>query len=321
MIDRLEIGVPWHTPGNHAFWSTHVQQRASSKSRYRWFIDASREMHVRIYGGHKTPTSSDNRYFKIEFSKMKTLTADDLTSTMQRLFETSHDNILAFRVMRLDFAADVRGVSVEWFKQNCRVRSKRINGAYESPHEEARNRTETLYFGAHTDLYRIYNKVAEKRARGGELGFWPWDTGSRVVTRIERQCTGRAVPKKVSTFGKFLCNAVGCDPFDRLICAENTDIPPSTDDWEPRRWLMNLGLARAVQLHGEATVRARLNRTRNAKRFFDQYSDLLRSGAPGPSRKDLVTIYRGSTRKQLNIPERDENGDLIYPLGGRSWNL
>lgn len=163
--------------------------------------------------------------------------------------------------------------------------------------------------------------VAERRAKGVEIGFWPWDRGSRVVTRIERQTSGAAVPKSLNTLGKLLSNAVTYDPFDRLVCATNSGSPLSTDEWEPRRWLMNLGLAQAVQLHGEAAVRSRLNKTRNAKRFFDQYSDLLRSGPCGPARQDIVNIYRASTRKQLNIPEPDETGQLVYPLGGLCWRL
>ena len=321
MIDRLELSVPALTPQKPQFWSNYQPRRATKKSGYVWTVDAARDMHLRVHGGQKGALRSVVPHYKVEFVRTRLLSANDLQWRVQQLFDTANENILSFRVTRIDFAADIRGVSVEWFNCNCRVRNKRISRRYESQWTDVRNGLGTLYFGSHADLYRIYNKVAEKRSKGEELGFWPWDKGSRVITRIERQCTGRIVPKKLSTLGTFLSNVVRYDPFQRLVCAPNTGSPPAMEEWEPRRWLMNLGLARAVHQQGEAAVRTRLNKTRNAKRFFDHYADLLRGGDQGPSRQDLVELYRSSTRKQLNIPERDQNGNVTYPLGGQCWLL
>lgn len=157
MIDRLELGAPLHVPLNSAFLNGQHQKASPAKSPYVWVIDLARDRHLRIYGGHKVPVRPERKHYKIDFVGMKGLTANDVACRLTELFLTTSDILHSFRVMRTDFAADIRGTSVEWFRQNCRVRHKRNSDAYETQHVAMQNRLETLYFGAGSDVYRIYN--------------------------------------------------------------------------------------------------------------------------------------------------------------------
>jgi hypothetical protein len=72
---------------------------------------------------------------------------------------------------------------------------------------------------------------------------------------------------------------------------------------------------------GEAVVRARLNQSGNASRFFEKYSDLLRIDSPGATEERLRDIYRVGTIAQLNIPRPGPDGKIGYPAGGRMLTL
>jgi hypothetical protein len=238
MIDRLELIVPQLTPQNPKFWKNRVPKRAKGGSPYVWTIDAHRELALRVHGGHRTPISPAQQHFKIDFTKTRLLTADDLICRVQELFSISASRATALRVAKIDFAADLVGTPVEWFKTYCRVRSKRHTKTYETQEIENEKGVETVIFGKRPDIYRIYNRRAEKRARSGEdlvvMSIFRNTTGPwRILTRVERQCTSRAIPRTLATLGALLENAAKFDPFDRLVCAANTACAPSTEDWTP----------------------------------------------------------------------------------------
>ena len=98
-------------------------------------------------------------------------------------------------------------------------------------------------------LYRIYNRVAEKRARGADVLYDGVLSGAPAptLTRVERQCSGRAIPREVETLGALFEHGADMSPFPNLICRK-TDVKYfSAEDWKPQKWLMSLGLASAVQ--------------------------------------------------------------------------
>jgi hypothetical protein len=208
---------------------------------------------------------------------------------------------------------------VEWFKRNCRVKSKRSPRSYEDCNTGAwKGIVTSVEFGKRPELYRIYNRVAEKRARGAEVLYDGMSSGAPapIVTRVERQCSGRAVPKEVATLGDLFEHGADLNPFPNLVCRKTEVKYLSTEDWKPQQWLMSLGLASAVQELGEAVVRARLNQAGNAKRYFEKYSDLLHVYAPGVTVEGLRDIYRKGTIRQLNIPRTGPDGKILYPAGG-----
>ena len=213
---------------------------------------------------------------------------------------------------------------MEWFRQHSRVKRKRKPQSYEvCKTESSKGYVTSVVFGKRPDLYRIYDRVAEKRERGAEVLYDGMFSGAPVptVTRVERQCSGRAIPKDLATLGGLFDHAAATDPFPGLLCRETEDECVSTEDWPPQKWLMSVGLATVVKQLGEATVRTRLNRTGNANRFFSRYSDLLRADSAGVTADRLREIYRNGTMKQLNLPVLGPDGKVRHPWGGLLFTL
>jgi len=323
MIDRLELIVPVFTPQQTEFWNRHTTRKPAKRgSPYLWTVDARKDRALSVHYGHRDRIAPAKQHYKIDFTDTRLLTAVDLTSRVHELFRMAPEDAMSLKVARIDFAADLYGTPVEWFKEHSRVHKKRYSKTYEDQQTETVKGITSILFGKAPDQYRIYDRLAEKRANKKDVVLHDW--GSKrltlVVTRVERQCNRKVIPNCLSTLGALLDNAVNFDPFKNLVLTA-THSMPSTDTWTPQRWLMSLGLACAVHQHGETAVRSRLNKTRNAKRIFDQYSELLGSGALGPTRELLVRLYRNTTRRQLNVPSRGANGELVYPLDGLMWTL
>ncbi len=166
--------------------------------------------------------------------------------------------------------------------------------------------------------------MAEKLAHSKDILQAGLATGASapIVTRVERQCTGKAIPKNLSTLGGLIEHAADADPLPALVCSQTGTDRIAHDNWPPRKWLMSLGLAAAVRDFGEAEVRARLNRSGgNAKRVFDNYSDLLLCDSVGVTEAQLRDEYRRGTIRQLNVPVEGPDGEITYPAGGFSLTL
>jgi hypothetical protein len=268
------------------------------------------------------PTPSSRRHYKLDFTDTHLLSAHDIVWKICSVFQISPEQTLTLKVARIDFTADTSGTPVQWFKEHCRVLKKRGSEDYESVKTATNRGITTITFGKSPDLYRIYNRIAEKRERKEEVLYPGMHTGAPVpvITRIERECRGRKIPAEVHTLSRLFDNAEDFDPFQNLVLTPGGR-SSATDDWDPKRWLMNLGLAYAVQQLGEAAVRSRLNRDRNAHRFFPKYTELLQAGLPGPTREHLRNSYRNSTVLQLNQPRPGPDGELVYPAGGPVWTL
>jgi hypothetical protein len=286
---------------------------------YAHTLDAGFELAVRVHHNFRVPTAKEKRHLKIDFTDTRLLSAEDLLLRLTSLFRIRREEALQFRIARIDFAADVYGVPVEWFRQHSRVKRKRKPQSYEvCKAESSKGSVTSVVFGKRPDLYRIYDRVAEKQARGAELLYGGMFSGASAptVTRVERQCSGRAIPKDLATLGGLFEHAAAAEPFPGLVCTKTKDAHVSTEDWKPQKWLMSVGLATAVKQLGEATVRARLNRTGNANRFFSQYSDLLRADPAGVTAERLREIYRKGTVIQLNLPVLGPDGKVRHPRGG-----
>ncbi len=87
-----------------------------------------------------------------------------------------------------------------------------------------------LVFGKRPDLYRVYHKVAEKRERGADILYAGMFYGAPtpIVTRVERQCSGKAFPQQLSTLGGIFEHGVEADR-NRLVTLVVQSHPASTD--------------------------------------------------------------------------------------------
>jgi hypothetical protein len=319
MIDRLELRIPLDVPKREKNWAKYPRHPAKLNSPYATTVDADTALALRVHFNHRVPIAKDKMHLKVDFTDTRLLSAEDLVWRLMSLFRIQRDEALSFRIARIDFAADIYGVPVEWFKRNCRVKCKRSPRSYEDcKTDSGKGSVTSVEFGKRPELYRIYNKVAERRAHGVEVLYDGMFSGAPAptVTRVERQCSGSAIPREVGTLGALFEHGADVSPFPKLVCRRTGAEFVSTEDWKPQKWLMSLGLESAVQDLGEAVVRARLNRTGNANRMFEKYSDLLRFKSPGVTEERLRDIYRRSTIKQLNIPRTGSDGKIHYPAGG-----
>ena len=94
------------------------------------------------------------------------LTAEDLVLQIERCFDIESLDILELRVSRIDFTADVKDLPVEWFRRHRRVRQKRLSTQWR---EVTKSGVTSLEIGKRPDLYRIYNKVQERKDKGKKV--------------------------------------------------------------------------------------------------------------------------------------------------------
>ena len=215
---------------------------------------------------------------KLEFKRVRHLAADDFPHLIKKYLEIKDDQILELRVMRVDFAVDV-GIPLEWFRTNAHLKFKQTSQQFQQLHADQTRKVQTLKFGKSPDSYRVYDKTAQRIDCGEPLLYPGMGKGEPppTVTRIERECRGKAVPEMVDTLGKLLAAAVDMDPFERLVLHAGTG-ETDTRGWSAQKWLCSLGLRTAAQQAGGIpALRQQLQeRSRgNAKRIFDNYSGLL----------------------------------------------
>lgn len=222
-----------------------------------------------------------------------------------KYFEISPEEVLDLRVVRVDFAVDIPA-SLDWFRTHAEVKFKQSSEQFPGWGSKTKRGTRTLYFGSHTDYYRVYDKTAERIDTDEPFlypgGYSPGGTRGApppTITRIERQCTTRSIPKEVGTLRALLSTAETFDPFTRLVLHAGEG-KPTMEGWDAQKWLGCLGLKAAVDETDIPTVRKRLNSLSGNKayRYFKQYSDLL-NAQPGVSKVHLVKYYFQTTQRQL----------------------
>lgn len=303
MIDALSLWIPEGTPKRHEYWLQAVRHQERLGSPHAFSVaEPSKFPLFRIHEG-QDPRVRGMTGYRVEFVQVRHLTKWDFAYHLHRAFDISDDAFGALKIARVDFAVDIFGVGVEWFLRNARVKYKRTAATFSGWNTKTERGVQTLTFGSHKDQYRIYNKVAERHARGKEFLYAGMLKGEPppTTTRIERQCVGRCIPLTVSTLGGLLKNAADFKPFEALILPTVPALS-NTEGMDAREWLMSLGIKSALEISGGlAALRVELNKRSggHAKRYLDHYSELLRPAVP-LTINDIHKAYRSSTVKQLN---------------------
>jgi hypothetical protein len=311
MIDALEISVPDSIMARPGVWDQFKQIKQKT-GPYVWMVDCRPRTGLFVFHGHRYHIDEEHRHYKLTYEAVRQLTVDDLTRRIQFLFPLDEGQIRELKVMRIDFAVNV-SPSVEWFRRHFYVKGKQESTEYAFIQKTTMEVT-TLIFGKRPDRYSIYDKVKEVIDSGRELlqtGVRPGDK-PRPVTRVERQCTGVAVPMPMRTLGGLFENAAKFNPFENVVLLEGKDLPDTTE-WTAQRWLMNLGVKAAVRQYGWDGARKQANRRSTRNNIIDGYLDLTRPSGPALTQARLSEIYQRTTLLQLNQPV---NG--IYPMGGLS---
>jgi hypothetical protein len=116
-------------------------------------------------------------------------------------------------IMRIDLTADVPNVTVPWFREHLRFKSKQKGTEYGKLAYQVigRGEVETILAGSRPNVFRVYNKTQEQMVqfrrmlRRANKDADPLDferefgvKETDVQTRVERQCGGSRIPLQLA---------------------------------------------------------------------------------------------------------------------------
>ena len=208
------------------------------------------------------------------------------------------------RLARVDFAIDVHGIPIEWFRAHVRVRGKQRYKEHPAPEQPMGNATGmTLYMGGRHDLFRFYDKSAQLVARfGPRVGRVDRSAKDDVpTTRIERQLRTSAIPTAISTLEGLRINASQFDPFKSVSFAPGGTSEPQIRNYPIRAYLEGAGLRALIGRWGLAETWKIINKRSggNASRTFSRLADFIPSNPQGLAVPNLLDLHRSSTSHQL----------------------
>jgi hypothetical protein len=218
MIDKIELKVGASVRLTKEFYDLqrYTDRKNSNQRRYHSVLDfRSVGLDLRLH-----QTSIPNIPNKLETMDSGQHTAQQIRSDIERLVEGDVD---CLEIARVDMAADVVGVDMDWFRTHTDVMYKRKLDEYGAkashPYKLEQSKTQTLTFGRHPNLVRIYDKIAQLRHEydllrrsnrnlvfADVLAPYGWSEET-TITRVERQFGVSTLPKVFQTFGALLQNA------------------------------------------------------------------------------------------------------------------
>jgi len=215
-------------------------------------------------------------------------------------------------IMRIDLYADVPGYLVEWFHHNVRIAQKQNSSEWSRVRHD-RKSFETLYFGESPNLFRIYDKTAQRRYEYTRLrnrqtskDFATFEeryghSADAILTRVERQYGGGRIPDQIRTLGQFQKHAIQFSPYEPLQF-----LPVSISEGDPKQltgdtFVKAHGVLRLIERHGFHHAKRLLDEktNRNTRRLFDQLGGALHGGPP-TALPNLYTIYKEGVTRQIS---------------------
>lgn len=311
MIDKLCLKVPALGPLRPDLLTTFgdAVTHRFPRTTYAWSTDLRS-------AGIPATIHYDNRWtgsHKIDIHEVSRKSAQDILSVLEQLV---CDDPLSLSVLRLDFAADVPGIRVSWFRDHAFVKYKRANCQYhaqDSPSliDESYSypsfRLETVYYGK-GNCVRIYDKLQqlEHLARKGKLTpagaqlLALYKAGGKPVTRVERQCMSTRIPKQLRTLGLLLANAQQYQPFADLLFIPGGDPLPSENDFPPGQYVTGMWIRQIIQKHGLAKAKTILNkRGGHAASKLKKYAAFIPGDPANFKVPDLNQLYLAGLKAGL----------------------
>lgn len=205
MIDKLDLRILRRTPFTSEFERVYSELRAMDKGPFRAAKYYEYAGDLREYGYRSRLsmycTTDKLGNHKLELRDVGEMKLSGILNEIAQIFDIDPRQL---RIMRVDLAADVPDISVQWFRETVRVANKRWRAAVtgDAFYSEMGNGTiQTLYFGKRPNLIRIYDKQAEYRhaykALVRNLGkdvvppsfesLYGAVANDRLLTRVERQ--------------------------------------------------------------------------------------------------------------------------------------
>jgi hypothetical protein len=319
VIDKLDLRIPPHTGFSRAVAEfTRGLPYSSFTTRVRPAVHYSGKADLRPIGIDALlhlQCKHGERSHKLEILDAGKKPYSEITALIERVTDASPEN---WGIMRVDLAADVRDVSVDWARKHVRFKFKRTSREYGELKYGVigKGNVETITAGCRPNLFRVYDKVTESKLQFNrmlrkqspdseplefekEFGFKETDT----VTRFERQCGSTGIPPELSSFGD-LHRAPQFNPFGNveIIRAGQSQLP-EPEDCEGIEYFTGMGLRAEAQRRGMQDFRKLLNRQTkgNAARTLDRYGRFFNTpNANSFSIEALFDSYRESILRQLS---------------------
>jgi len=330
MIDKLDIRVPGQTFYSPTFDPLYAELRNDPKGPFRSSRHYLAVADLRPFG-YDAILHTHGRFgkgdHKVELMDTGIRSFDHMMNEVSRLFDV---NPTGLNMIRVDLAADIPAVPVNWFLSHTRARFKRFHNAGMGGFEYqqmGQKGIQTLYLGKRPNMFRIYDKVAEfrhqyeKLRRQAEItdtfpdlhsfyGVWP-DT---ILTRVERQIGGGKIGQqiKISDRGKatpittlrdLRAHVAEFNPFANLQLSRSV-LPPTPSDFTDINQYMAVMYAReVVPVWGMHAFYQWLNEhtNRNARRWLNKYGHWLPKSESddGVAAENLYERFRESVSKQI----------------------
>ncbi len=320
MIDKVEVRIPAQAPFSKEFGSLYCAIRNDPK------VDPFRSSRHYLYAGdlrafgheailHMSCVRDKQGNHKIELLDTGTKSYGEMREEIERIFRLDARRL---PLMRVDLAADVRGVPVSWFVRHVRARWKQWVcdiGQVDCETSEfarmGRREVQTFYLGKRPNVFRIYDKLAEYHHQYAQLTrrasdaaevpsfeeAYGFPESGVTLTRVERQMGGGRVPTQIDSFGKLKASAA-FNPFDRLDFLAAGVREPRIEEFGEMDYLAGIGLRHLAEDIGVHRVRALLNGQGHAARIFEKLRDFLPAEG-GITAERVYAIYQESTARQL----------------------
>jgi hypothetical protein len=220
-------------------------------------------------------------------------------------------------IMRIDLTADVPNVTVPWFREHLRFKSKQKGTEYGKLAYQVigRGEVETILAGSRPNVFRVYNKTQEQMVqfrrmlRRANKDADPLDferefgvKETDVQTRVERQCGGSRIPLQLAKL-RDLHRTPDFNPFVPLeiVSSGRFDLPPP-QDCEGLEYYTGLGMYAEAKRVGMQEFRKQLNKQTkgNAARTLERYARFFPDGERMPiTVHEIYEMYRQSVTAQL----------------------
>jgi hypothetical protein len=334
MVDKLDVRIPADAQLTPEFGKVYADTRGDPKywhssPYYGSTADLRPFGHEMILhmGLHHQKQGEKGHSHKVELIDTGMSTYSEWLAEIERVFEipiayrkssTSRlqpQGVQQLEVMRIDLAADVPDIPVDWFRTHMRVLWKRRRAEIGEYMILSQGEGETLYFGKRPNCFRVYNKIAERKEQHKRLTRRTspdaeiltfeeacHTSPDAILTRVERQIAGGKVPANIRTLSQ-LVNLPHFDPFVPVEILPRASLPSEQITTNCILTLAGKEVQRLVNEHGLHRARQLIrymdpaNASRNLKRlelFFE-----VKSPQTGVSREQLLAFYRKSVKAQL----------------------
>ena len=321
MIDKLDLRVLRRTPFTPTFRRLYRQLQAVERgpfhpSNYYEYSGDLREygFSVRLSLYCRMDKAGNH---KLELTDVGQMSRTQILREVTQIFDVRP---LSLAVMRVDFAVDVPGLPLEWFRETVRVEHKRFRAAVTGEpfySEMGKGRIQTIYFGKRPKLIRIYDKQAEYqeqyRTLVRKLGkdvkppsfesvFGISDPNS-ILTRVERQIGG-SIPTEVGTLKQLLEPNFEFKPFEKLRIIDHPVTPEVDSNLSFETRCTGLYLLSVARDEGMQAANAFISKYSNGNASWvrKKYQSFLAStsSVPGITEADLRRQFLESLARQMS---------------------